>query len=306
MDRAAVLAAWQRIGPYVRRTPVIELSAGDLGLDHPVVVKLEASQHAGSFKARGAFHKLLSSRLPEAGVIAASGGNHGVAVAHAARTLGVRAEIFVPTICGKAKVERLASCGAVVRQEGAVYGEALVACGRRAAETGALAVHAYEDPVVIAGAGTASLEFAEQAAFDTLLVAVGGGGLIAGACAAVGAEKKIVAVETHGTPTLHSALEAGKPVDVPISGLAADALGASRVGAPNFELIRSIVAASLLVSDDDVRAAQRALWRELRVVAEPAGATALAALLSGAYRPERGERVGVMVCGANTDPASVI
>jgi threonine dehydratase len=306
MDRADVLAAFQRIGPYVRRTPTVELSAGDLGLDHAIAVKLEASQHAGSFKTRGAFHKLLSSRPPEAGVIAASGGNHGLAVAHAARTLGVRAEIFVPTICGKAKVERLASSGAVVRQEGAVYGEALVASQRRAAETGALAVHAYEDPVVIAGAGTAALEFAEQAAFDTLLVAVGGGGLIAGACAALGKDRKIVAVETQGTPTLHEALRAGRPVDVAISGLAADALGASRVGAPNFEIIRKVVAASLLVTDDDVRRAQRALWRELRVIAEPAGATALAALLSGAYRPEPGERVGVMVCGANTDPASVV
>ncbi len=306
MPRADVLAAWQRIGPYVRRTPVVELSAGDLGLGFPIAVKLEASQHAGSFKTRGAFHKILSSRLPEAGVIAASGGNHGLAVAYAARTLGVRAEIFVPTICGKAKVDRLANSGAVVRQEGAVYGEALLACGRRAAETGALAVHAYEDPVVIAGAGTASLEFAEQAAFDTLLVAVGGGGLIAGACAALGGERKIVAVETQGTPTLHAALAAGQPVDVPISGLAADALGASRVGAPNFEIIRPVLAASLLVSDDDVRAAQRALWRELRVIAEPAGATAFAALLAGAYRPDPGERVAVMVCGANTDPASVV
>jgi threonine dehydratase len=177
---------------------------------------------------------------------------------------------------------------------------------KRAAETGALVAHAYEDPVVFAGAGTVALEFAEQATVDTLLIAVGGGGLIAGCCAAIGNATKIVAVETHGTPTLHAALRAGAPVDVKISGIAADALGASRIGVPNFEIARKFVKDALLVDDDAVRAAQRALWDRLRLVAEPSGATALAALMTGAYKPGANERVGILICGANTEPGSVV
>jgi len=306
ITRADVEAAWGRIKNHVRRTPVIELPAGALGLGHPLAVKLEQLQVSGTFKGRGAFHKLVSSAVPAAGVIAASGGNHGAAVAYAARALGHKAEIFVPTITGAAKLARLRSYGATVTQVGAVYAEARAASETRAAETGALVVHAYEDPGVFAGAGSVALEFAEQARFDTLLVAVGGGGLIAGCAAAIGEKTKVVAIETDGTPTLFEARRAGKPVPVAISGIAADALGASLIGTPNFEIARRLVADALLVTDDAVRAAQRALWDELRVIAEPAGATALAALMSGVYRPAAGERVGLLVCGANTEPGSVV
>ncbi|UYN94708.1 MAG: threonine/serine dehydratase [Enhydrobacter sp.] len=299
--RQDVEAAWQRIRPHIRRTPVIELAEPGW----PAALKLESLQVSGTFKGRGAFHKLLVSRVPEAGVIAASGGNHGVAVAHAARALGHRAEIFVPTITSPAKLARLASCGAVVRQVGAVYAEARAASERRAAETGALIVQAYEDPEVFVGAGSVALEFAEQASFDTLLVAVGGGGLIAGCAAAIGDTVKIVAVETEGTPTLYEARRAGRPVEVKISGIAADALGASRIGVPNFEVARKLVRDSVLVTDAAVREAQARLWGELRVIAEPAGATALAAFLYGAYRPAPGERVATLICGANTDLSSI-
>ena len=300
-----VEAAWDRIRPHVRRTPVLEPEAGSLGIATPIAIKLEQMQLAGSFKGRGAFHKLLSSQVPAAGVIAASGGNHGAAVAYAARALGHKAEIFVPTIASPAKVARLKSYGATVNQVGEVYAKAREASDRRANETGALKVHAYEDPQVFAGAGTVALEFADQARIDTLLLAVGGGGLIAGCAAAVGDRIKIVAVETEGTPTLYAARRAGKPVDVAISGIAADALGASRIGVPNFEIAQKLVRDSLLVSDDAVRAAQRLLWDELRIVAEPSGATGLAALIAGAYQPAAGERIATLVCGANTDPASV-
>ena len=305
ISRTDVEAAWRLIRPHVRRTPAIELVAGSLGIAAPLALKLESMQLSGSVKGRGAVHKLLASQVPAAGIVAASGGNHGAAAAYAARALGHRAEIFVPTIAAPAKVARLRSYGAIVHQIGAVYAEARAASEARAAETGALIVPAYEDAVVFAGAGSVALEFAEQATFDTLLVAVGGGGLIAGCAAAIGADTKIVAVETEGTPTLHAALKAGRPVEVKISGIAADALGASLIGTPNFAVAQKLVRGSVLVSDDAVRAAQHALWEELRVVAEPAGATGLAALMSGAYTPAPGERVATLVCGANTDPGSV-
>ncbi len=257
ISRADVEAAWARIKSHVRRTPVIELPAGSLGVAFPLAVKLEQLQVSGTFKGRGAHHKLLTSSVPASGVIAASGGNHGAAVAYAARALGHKAEIFVPTIASPAKVARLRSYGAVVTQIGAVYAEARAASEKRAAETGALTVHAYEDPGVFAGAGSVALEFAEQSTFDTLLVAVGGGGLIAGCAAALGGTTKIVAIETEGTPTLFEARKAGKPVQVAISGVAADALGASLIGTPNFELAQKYVADALLVTDDAIRAAQR-------------------------------------------------
>ena len=305
-SRKDVEAAWGLIRPHVRRTPVIELGKGSLGIAAPLALKLESLQVSGTFKGRGAFHKLLASKVPAAGIIAASGGNHGVAAAYAARALGHRAEIFVPTISSPAKVARLKSYGAIVHQVGAVYAEARAASEKRAAETGALMVQAYEDPVVFAGAGSVALEFAEQARFDTLLVAVGGGGLIAGCAAAIGEGTQIVAVETEGTPTLHEALKAGRPVDVAISGIAADALGASRIGVPNFEVAQKLVRQSVLVDDDAVRKAQRALWEDLHVIAEPSGATGLAALMAGAYRPGPTERVATLICGANTDPGSVV
>ncbi len=305
IGRREVEAAWQLIRPHIRRTPVVEVPTGVLGTRAPLALKLESLQVGGSFKGRGAFHKLLASKVPEAGIIAASGGNHGVAAAYAARALGHRAEIFVPTIASPAKVARLKKYGAIVHQLGAVYAEARAASEKRAAETGALIVPAYEDEVVFAGAGSVALEFAEQATFDTLLVAVGGGGLIAGCAAAIGEDVRIVAVETEGTPTLHEALRAGHPVDVKVSGIAADALGASRIGTPNFEMAQKRVAESVLVSDDAVAKAQSALWEELRVIAEPAGATGLAALMSGTYRRAAGERIATLVCGDNTELASI-
>lgn len=306
IGRQEVAAAWSRIRPHVRRTPIVELPAGTFGVAAPLALKLESLQPGGSFKARGAFHKLLASNVPAAGIVAASGGNHGVAAAYAARALGHKAEIFVPTTSSPTKVARLKSYGAIMHQVGTVYAEARAASETHAATTGALIVPAYEDEVVFAGAGSAALEFAEQATFDTLLVAVGGGGLIAGCAAAVAETVKIVAVETEGTPTLYEARRAGRPVEVKISGIAADALGASRIGVPNFEVAQKWVREAVLVGDDAVRAAQRALWDELRIVAEPSGATGLAALMAGAYKPAAGERVATLVCGANTDPASVV
>ncbi len=305
ISRDDVQAAWSRIAGHVRRTPVIELAPGTLGLSSSLAVKLEQLQVSGSFKGRGAFHKLLASRVPGSGVIAASGGNHGIAVAYAAGALGHHAAIFVPTIASAAKVAKLKSLGAEVHQVGAVYAEARAACDKRAAETGALVVQAYEDPEVFVGAGSVALEFATQAEFDTLLVAVGGGGLIAGCAAALGDRVKIVAVETEGTPTLYEARRAGRPVDVAISGVAADALGASRIGAPNFEIAQKLVRDAVLVPDAAVRETQRLLWADLRLVAEPAGATAIAALLAKAYVPGPGERVAALMCGANTDLTSI-
>ena len=305
ISRRDVEAAWARIRPHVRRTPVVELPAGVFGGSASLVLKIESLQVSGSFKGRGAFHKLLASDVPKAGIIAASGGNHGAAAAYAARALGHKAEIFVPTIASPAKIARLKNYGAVVHQVGAVYAEARALSEKRAAETRALMVPAYDDPIVFAGAGSVALEFAEQAKFDTLLVAVGGGGLIAGCAVAVGEQVKIIAIETEGTPTLYEARRAGRPVEVKISGIAADALGASRIGATNFEIAQKLVRDSLLVDDEAVRAAQRALWEELRVIAEPSGATGLAALMAGVYKPAPGERVATLVCGANTEPGSV-
>ncbi|MFI6786511.1 threonine/serine dehydratase [Nonomuraea sp. NPDC050383] len=341
-----VTGAARRIAGHVLRTPVLEVSPG-------LFLKLEQLQHSGSFKVRGAFNRILSAgELPPAGVIAASGGNHGLAVAHAARALGVRAEIFVPEVTNPVKVAGLRTLGAEIRQTGAIYAEAAEAAAKRAAETGALAVHAYDQPEVIAGQGTVGLELAEQVpGVDTIVVAVGGGGLIAGVTLGAGALNagaltaeamnagaltagslttgsltagalgvassdagapgdgtagpRIVAVEPELIPTLHEALRAGKPVQVPVSGVAADALGASRIGDLAFGVCSRAGVRSVLVPDEAIVAARRTLWERHRVVAEPAGATAYAALLSGAYTPAPGERVAVVVCGSNTDPATL-
>jgi threonine dehydratase len=300
-------AAAARIAGHVRRTPVIELGAGAFAdLAHPLVLKLECLQVTASFKPRGAFNRMLSAAVPAAGVIAASGGNHGIAVAHAAKTLGHRAEIFVPEVISAAKVARLKELGAVVTITGKVYGDALAASEKRAAATGALVLHAYDQPEILAGQGTVAREFAEQApALDTVLVAVGGGGLIGGMAAWYRGRTRLVAVEPRTSRALHAALEAGAPVDVEVSGIAADSLGARRVGTLMFPLARQFVERVVLVGDDAIVAAQKSLWRTLRVVAEPGGAAALAAVLSGAYSPAAGERVGVLVCGANCDPGSV-
>lgn len=301
-----ISAAYDRIGSYIRRTPVISLPAGDFldGVD--VTLKLEQLQHASSFKPRGAFNALLSQSVPSAGAIAASGGNHGAAVAFAARRLGYRAEIFVPEIVSPAKKRLLESYGATLNVVGREFAEALEACQARQAETGAVLLHAYDQPDILAGQGTVGLEFEAQAPdVDTYLIAVGGGGLIGGVASWLCGRKKVVAVETVGTPCLNAALEAGHPVDVAVSGPAADSLGARRVGELGFAAAQAFVSESVLVEDDAVCAAQKLLWDRLRLIAEPGGATALAALVGGAYRPEPKERVGVLVCGGNTDPAKI-
>jgi threonine dehydratase len=309
-DAAAIRAAATRIAPWLRRTPVMTLAPGDLGLPAaigPLVLKLELLQATGSFKPRGAFNRMLSATLPAAGVIAASGGNHGAAVAYAAQALGVPAEIFVPGITGPAKVARIRGYGATLVQGGASYDEARQACEARAAETGALMVHAYDQAEVLAGQGSLALELAEQAPELThVLVATGGGGLIGGMAAFYGEAVEVVSVEPESCPTLFTALREGRPVPVEVGGLAADSLGARQAGQLMFEVARRSIGHALLVPDEAIRAAQQRLWEACRLVTEPGGATALAALLSGAFVPPEGARIGVVVCGANTDPASIL
>ena len=300
-------AAAARIASYVRRTPTLALEANALGLPGQLVVKLELLQVTGSFKPRGAFNRLLSAEIPPAGVIAASGGNHGVAVAYAAQRLGVPASIFVPTIAAAAKLKRIRDSGAEVIVSGSNYAEALALSMERAKASGALVVHAYDQPEVIAGQGTVGLELMDQApGLDTVLVAVGGGGLIGGILALSESGTRVIGVEPVLAPTLHNALAAGRPVPVSVGGVTADSLGARETGALAFEIFHDQGARVVLVDDDAIRAAQRALWRELRIIAEPGGATALAALLSTAYQPAPGERVGVVLCGGNTDPGTVV
>ncbi|MET9249082.1 pyridoxal-phosphate dependent enzyme [Nonomuraea sp. NPDC003709] len=361
MDYSDVLAAASRIDGLVLRTPVLEVSPG-------VFFKLELLQHSGSFKVRGAFNRMLSAgELPPSGVIAASGGNHGLAVAYAARVLGVRAEIFVPEVTSPVKVAGLEALGAHITQTGAIYSEAAEAAAKRAAETGALAVHAYDQAEVVAGQGTTGLEIVEQTGgVDTVVVAVGGGGFAAGitlgtsgpspspghtpatpptpapgsapvpgsavapgsavtvgsgavpsspvtpgsgvapsSAVTAGSGPRIIAVEPERIPTLHEALRAGHPVPVEVSGVAADALGATKIGTIAFEVLSSPRVESVLVTDEAIVEARRTLWARHRVAAEPAGATAYAALLSGAYTPAPGERVAVVLCGSNTDPSTL-
>jgi threonine dehydratase len=285
----------------------MHLEAGAWGLDAHVVLKLEQLQHTGSFKPRGAFNRILSHEVPEVGVIAASGGNHGVAVAYAARQLGYRAEIFVPEVCPPVKVQRLGDYGAQVYLVGATYAEALLASQARAVETGALVIHAYDQPEVVAGQGTLGCEFARQVPnLDTVLVAVGGGGLIAGVAAWFEGNVRVIGVEPISAASMAAALQAGEPVDFNVGGVAADSLGARRVGTLAFDYVKRYVDRVVVVQDESIRAAQRVLWNDLRLVAEPGGATAAAALISGAYQPAPGERVGVVICGGNTDPGQVV
>jgi threonine dehydratase len=281
---------------------MIDTGRETFGLENSVTLKLELLQHSGSFKARGAFNQLLSAELPPAGVIAASGGNHGLAVAYAARSLAVRAEVFVPESSSPVKVARLRELGAEVHVTGHFYADALAASIERQAQTGAFAVHAYDAPAVVAGQGTVALEMLEdEPGLDTVLVAVGGGGLIGGAVTVLDGRARLIGVETDGTPALHEALAAGRPVDVTVSGAAADSLGARRVGELGFMACLTHHVTSLLVSDEDALAARRLLWEELRLAVEPGGAVALAALLTGAYVPVPHERVAVVLCGGNTD-----
>jgi threonine dehydratase len=302
ISSTAIRDAAQRIAPHVRRTPVIALEDGALGIAAKISLKLELLQHTGSFKPRGGFNCILSSQVPEAGVIAASGGNHGAAVAFAAQKLGHRAEIFVPTLSPPNKVERLRRYGAEIRIVGRDYAEALAASHERAAETGALPIHAYDDIRVLAGQGTLGLDLEEQVPdLDSVLIAVGGGGLIGGVAAWYQDRVRVISVEPERAPSLERALAAGRVVEVDVSGVAADSLGARRVGEIMLPIARQFVSSSLLVSDEQIVRAQTFLWRSLRLVAEPGGATALAALLAGVYKPRDGERVGVVVCGANAE-----
>lgn len=329
IDREAIAATYALIRPHVRRTPVMEVEAADFGLEGgPLVFKLELFQHAGSFKPRGALASLLSLPVPSAGVVAASGGNHGLAVAYAAHKLGVPARIFVPNVSAATKRARIRELGAELVIAGERYADALAASREYASTSGAREIHAFDQPATLLGQGTLGLEIEEQcgvrgaepsdavagalvsgtgalgvggAGLDTLLVAVGGGGLIGGVAAWFAGRVRIVAVEPRTAPTLYRAREAGHPVDAEAGGIAADSLAPRQVGQLMFPLAEKYVEKIVLVEDDAIRDAQRALWRVMRVASEPGGAAAFAALLSGAYKPSPNERVGVVVCGGNTD-----
>jgi threonine dehydratase len=303
ITRAAIEATAQKIALHVRRTPVMDVMLS--GVERPVALKLELFQHTGSFKARGAFSTVLGRDIPKAGIAAASGGNHGAAAAYAAHVAGVPAHIFVPAIAAPAKVAKIKSYGAIIDQDGATYYDALEKCTRFIAESGALSVHAYDAVPTLLGQGTLGREIQEQLPdIDTLLVAVGGGGLIGGIAAWYRGDVRIVGVEPETCNALHASLAAGKRVTVRPSGIAADSLGASFAGELMFPLAQKFIERVALVDDENIRMAQRWLWNHARIITEPGGATAFAALLSGAYRPEKDERVCVILCGSNTDPAT--
>ncbi len=290
------------IRPYIRRTPVMEVDTADFGLgSNRLCLKLELFQHSGSFKVRGAFANLLMRAVPVAGVVAASGGNHGVAVAYAAMKLKVPAKIFVPSVASPAKIANIREHGADLVIEGGRYADALAASEAWVEKTGAMPVHAFDQDETILGQGTLGMELEEQAPqIDTLLVAVGGGGLIAGIAAWYGGRIKVVGVEPAAAPTLTKAIAAGRPVDAEAGGVAADSLAPRRVGERGFLIVKQYVHSVVLVADDAIVAAQKALWQTLRIVAEPGGAATFSALLSGAYRAKAGERVGIVICGGNT------
>jgi threonine dehydratase len=303
ITRATISEAATRIAPFIRRTPVMEITLP--GIEKPVCLKLELFQHTGSFKPRGAFTSLVGAQIPKAGVAAASGGNHGAAVAYAANILGIKARIFVPTISSPAKVARIASYGATIVQEGANYQAALALCQEYVRDRGAMNIHAYDMETTLAGQGTLGRELEEQAPdLDKILVAVGGGGLIGGIASWYQAKSKIIGVEPGACNCLHAALAAGNAVIIKPSGLATDSLGASSAGSLMFPIAQKFVDHVALVTDEDIRNAQRWFWTNAQIVTEPGGATALAALLSGRYKPAKGERVGVIVCGANTPLAT--
>ncbi|MCM4084992.1 threonine/serine dehydratase [Paractinoplanes hotanensis] len=295
-----VRAAAQRLEGRVRRTPVIQ-AADNLWF------KLEQTQHAGSFKTRGMVNQILAApSVPPAGIVAASGGNAGLAAAYAARELGITAEIYVPTTAPAVKVAKLGKLGARVVQVGDEYAEAYAAAVVAARSSGALFCHAYDDPSMVAGNGTLGLELLDQipSGFDTVLVAVGGGGLIAGVIAALPGVR-VVSVEPVTSQALHAALAAGGPVNVPVSGVAADSLGARRVGEIAYDMAVFASTPSALVEDQAIVDARRRLWDDYRLAVEHGTAAAYAALTSGAYRPAEGERVVVLICGANTNPADL-
>jgi threonine dehydratase len=302
LDRPTIERTYAVIKPHIRVTPVAETDGRDFGLGpFPVAFKLEQLQHAGSFKTRGAFANLLTQPSPAAGVAAASGGNHGAAVAYAAKTLGIPAHIFVPSVSSRAKVDRIRSYGATLTIAGDRYDDALAASQRWATQARARTIHAFDQVETLLGQGTVGLECATQGpGLDTLLVAVGGGGLIGGIAAWFAGTVRVVGVEPVSAPTLTAALEAGSPVDAPAGGVAADSLAPRRVGELAFPILQRYVDRVVLVRDADIVRAQQSLWEVARIVAEPGGAAAFAGLLSGEYAPERGERIGVVVSGANT------
>jgi threonine dehydratase len=299
-----VRTATARIAGRIRRTPVAELDGRVYGLDGPIWFKLEFLQHTGSFKVRGMVNRIVAAQergeIPPAGVVAASGGNAGLAVAYAARELGVPAEVFVPTTAPAVKVAKIAKLGARVVQVGSEYAEAYAAATAR---SDALFCHAYDQADVVAGHGSLGIELTEQISggFDTVLVAVGGGGLMAGVASALNGSARVVAVEPENSPTLHEALLAGRPVDVAVSGIAADSLGARRVGEIAYDTAVAARVTSVLVADQAIVSARRHLWNEYQIAVEHGTAAALAALMSGGHPPAPGERVVVLLCGANTD-----
>lgn len=296
-SRADIIETRHALGDHVRRTPHVDLDG--------VTLKLELLQHAGSFKPRGAFATVLAEPAPPRRLVAASGGNHGLAVAHVGAALGIPADVFVPDIASPVKVAAIRERGATVHQQGENYAAALAASRTAAAEDGVLAIHAYDGPRTLEGQGTVALELEEQAPdLDAVVVAVGGGGLIGGVAAwYAGTSTRVVGVEPTSCPAMHDALAAGRPVPAPVGGVAADALGASRVGERGFAACHDAGVEVVLVDDDAITAARHHLWRELRLAAEPAGATALAAVLSGLVE---GERIGVVVCGGNADPSDLV
>ena len=308
IGRDEIEAAAGHIAGIVRETPTIDPGVGFHETAAQVVCKLELLQHTGSFKPRGAVHRALTSDVPASGLIAASGGNHGLAVAWVGRYLGVPAEIFVPEVSPPAKVAKLHALGATVNVVGALYDDALAACRERQTETGALDIHAYDHVDTIAGAGTIARELDEQTGgVDTVLVALGGGGLASGLAAwYAGSNTRVVTVEPETSQCYASAVAAGEPVDVEVAGVAADSLGARRIGVSNWHALQSANAEPVTVADDDIRSAQHRLWKELQLVSEPGGATAAAALWSGAVTVQADERVAVIICGANCDPATVV
>jgi threonine dehydratase len=302
--RTEIETTYELIRGHVRRTPVIEISPADLGIDAtgPLTLKLEFLQRSGSFKVRGAFANLLLRDVPEVGVVAASGGNHGVAVAFAAHQLKVKARVYVPTISDPAKIDRIRTAGATLVVGGDRYADALAAAREWQAQTHALDIHAFDQQETLLGAGSVALELTQQATVDTVLVPVGGGGLIGGIAGYLEGRTRVIGVEPTLAPTLAVALEHGAPTDAPAGGIAADALAPRRIGELMFPIAQRHVERVALVEDDDIRAAQRELWRALRIAVEPAAAVGIAALRTGAYRPEPGERVAVVLSGANTRP----
>jgi len=306
VTRADIDRVYPVIAPHIRRTPIVAVSGADFGLPpFSLTLKLEQLQHAGSFKTRGAFANLLTRHPPAAGVVAASGGNHGAAVAYAAMRLGLPARIFVPTVSSPAKIDRIRRYGADLTVIGERYAEALAASIEWSKTSGAMPVHAFDQIETLAGQGTLGLELQQQAPeLDTVLVAVGGGGLIGGIAAWYESKTRVIAVEPEGAPTLADAMKAGHPVDAPTGSVAADSLAPKRVGDLMFPIAQAHIERVVLVTDDAIRVAQKTLWEALRLVVEPGGCTAFAAILSGAYQPAEGERVGVVVSGANTTAVS--